>query len=59
MVRDLFGSIDLYGTDSEKSKRKKFSRTDEKVLYEKFQHKCAICNRLTEFDDGEVDHINL
>ena len=38
-------------------KRKRLSRTIEKAIYEKYNHKCAICERNTAFDDGEVDHI--
>ena len=33
------------------------SRTAEKAIYEKFQHRCEICGRETAFDEGEVDHI--
>ena len=33
------------------------SRTAEKAIYEKFQHRCEICGRETGFDEGEVDHI--
>lgn len=39
------------------SKRKRFSRTVEKAIYEKYNGKCAICGREAEFGDGEIDHI--
>jgi len=37
-------------------KRKRFSRPEEKAIYDKFNHKCAICGRYTQFGDGEIDH---
>jgi hypothetical protein len=37
--------------------RIRYSRTVEKVIYEKYEHRCAICGRPTAFDDGELDHI--
>ena len=33
------------------------SRTVEKRIYEKFYHRCAICDSETDFDEGEIDHI--
>lgn len=33
------------------------SRTVEKLIYEKYNHHCAFCNRETGFDEGEIDHI--
>ena len=43
--------------DVKKVKRKKFSRLVEKAIWEKYDHRCAICGRRTSFDDGEIDHI--
>lgn len=42
--------------EKRKGKRKKFSRTEEKVIWDRYHHKCAICGRYTKFDDGEIDH---
>ena len=39
-----------------KIKRKRWSRTVEKAIYEKYNHRCAICKRYTEFGDGDIDH---
>lgn len=33
------------------------SRTVVIRIYEKFHHRCAICDKETAFDEGEVDHI--
>ncbi|UCD14319.1 MAG: HNH endonuclease [Thermoplasmatales archaeon] len=46
----------LYGKKPS-TQRKRFSRTEEKTIYDKYKHKCAICGRKTEFGDGEIDHI--
>lgn len=49
--------IPIWGEKRATEKRKKFSRTDEKAIYDKYKGRCAICGRKTEFYDGEVDHI--
>ena len=33
------------------------SRPVEKRIYEKYNHRCAICDEETAFEKGEVDHI--
>lgn len=43
--------------EEERQRRRKLSRAEEKAIYKKYKGKCAICSRLTEFSDGEVDHI--
>jgi len=40
-----------------KPKRENISRTDEKIIFEKYHGRCAICNEVTPFDQGVVDHI--
>ena len=40
-----------------KRRRRRFSRTIEKRIYEKYKHRCAICGKITAFDEGEIDHI--
>jgi len=37
--------------------RVRYSRTVEKAIYEKHRHRCAICGRTIDFDDGVLDHI--
>jgi len=37
--------------------RKRFPRAVEKTIYERYEHRCAICGRRTDFDDGVLDHI--
>jgi len=29
----------------------------QKAIYDKYRHRCAICNKETGFDEGEIDHI--
>lgn len=43
-------------TEQRKS-RKRYPRAIEKAIYEKHNHRCAICGRPTNFDDGVLDHI--
>jgi len=43
--------------ETERQRRRKPSRAEEKAIYNKYKGKCAICGRRTEFFDGEVDHI--
>jgi len=47
----------LGSSEPNKTKRKKFSRFDEKAIFQKYKGKCAICGEKTAFDYGEVDHI--
>ena len=49
--------FELQEIDRITQSRKKFSRTVEKAIWEKYHHKCAICNKDTQFDEGEIDHI--
>ena len=37
--------------------RKRFSRAIEKTIYVVADHRCQICGRYIEFDDGVLDHI--
>ena len=48
---------DVFPPEDKPKKRKKISRTEEKAIYEKYKHKCAICGKRTAFDYGEIDHI--
>lgn len=41
----------------QRKSRKRYARTIEKVIYEKYNHRCAICGRPINFDDGVLDHI--
>lgn len=43
--------------EKRKGKRKKFSRAEEKAIWDRYHRKCVICGRHTKFDDGEIDHI--
>ena len=43
--------------EAKKIKRKRWSRAIEKMIYDKYDHRCAICERQIEFRDGELDHI--
>lgn len=43
--------------DKNMTKRIVFPRAVEKAIYEKYNHKCAICQREIEFGDGTIDHI--
>jgi 5-methylcytosine-specific restriction endonuclease McrA len=53
--------IDIYdpfgNSKSTKTKRKKFNRTVEKAIFQKYNGVCAICGKKTAFDYGEIDHI--
>jgi 5-methylcytosine-specific restriction endonuclease McrA len=40
-----------------KPKRQSVSRTVERVIYEKYKGRCAICKEKTPFDEGVIDHI--
>lgn len=40
-----------------KPRRKKWSRYEEKAIWEKYEHRCAICQKATGFDEGVIDHI--
>ena len=53
----IFDLIDFSNKVRKTTKRQSFSRAVEKAIYEKYKHKCAICERETEFDYGEIDHI--
>ncbi len=44
-------------TKTSKPRRKKFSRAEEKAIWKRSEGKCAICERPTDFDEGEIDHI--
>ncbi len=44
-------------TNDSRPKRKKFSRAEEKALWKKYGGRCVICERGTDFDEGEIDHI--
>lgn len=36
--------------------RKRFARAVEKAIYQAANHRCQICGRSVEFDDGVLDH---
>ncbi len=49
--------ISVFDTKDKRFARKKFSRLEEKTIFDRFHGKCKICGRRIEFRDGDVDHI--
>ena len=57
-MRPVIRESILYGEEEKpKNKRKKPSRAVEKAIFQQYNGRCAICEKKTAFDYGEVDHI--